>query len=84
MVRTRNPATGQIFDDGVAQVVVANSLLSYVWTGAGTTSAPSATALADFVVGANSDGAATGLTYHVIDGAWVATGATVKNLYGGA
>lgn len=70
--------------DNALHVTVANSLLSYVWTGAGTGSAPSATSLGNFTVGADSDGVAAGLTYHVITGAWVATGATVKNLYGGA
>lgn len=70
--------------DGAAHVVVSNSLISYHWTSADDTDAPDATDFADYVVGAASDGAAAGLTYHVIDGAWVATGATVTNLYGGA
>lgn len=68
---------------GAVPVVVANSLISYHWTSADATDAPDATNLADYLVGAASDGATGGAVYHTIDGAWVATGATVANLYGG-
>ena len=83
MTQTRDPSTGQLFDDGAAQVVVANSLISYHWTSADDTDAPDATSIPDYTVGAASDGAAAGIIYHVIDGAWVSTTATVANLYGG-
>ena len=64
------------------KVAVTNSVISYHWAGAGTTNAPDATSLPNYVVGVNTDGAATGLVYHVINGAWVPTGADVANLYG--
>ena len=69
--------------DGAAHVLVSNSLISYHWTSADDTDAPTATALPDYVVGVASDGATAGAVYHVIDGGWVATGSTVANLYGG-
>ena len=59
------------------------SPIVYQWSGAGTTNAPSATNLSNFVIGVNSSGASTGNVYHVIDGTWTDTGATVANLYGG-
>lgn len=58
------------------------SAISFFWTGAGITSAPPAANLHNGVLGANSDGATTGQIYHVVDGTWVATGATVANFYG--
>jgi len=58
--------------------------LEFIWTGTGTTSAPAAAQLGNGTTGADSDGVSTGLTYHVIAGAWVATGGTVQQLYGGA
>ena len=64
-------------------VSVTNGLISYHWTSADDTDAPIATSLADYTIGLASDGATAGAVYHVIDGAWVATGATVANLYGG-
>jgi len=70
-------------DTETARVVVANSLISYHWTSADDTDAPDATNFADYLVGVASDGATGGAVYHTIDGAWVATGATVANLYGG-
>ena len=69
--------------DGYAYVFTVNNLISYHWTSADDTDAPTATALPDYVIGVASDGVAAGLVYHVIDGAWVPTGADVQNLYGG-
>lgn len=74
-----DPATGQKY----ITVVVSNGLISYHWTSADDADAPTATSLADYTIGLASDGASTGVVYHVIDGAWVSTGATVANLYGG-
>ena len=64
-------------------VTVTNGLISYHWTSADATDAPTATNLADYTIGLASDGATAGVVYHVIDGGWVSTGATVANLYGG-
>jgi hypothetical protein len=69
--------------DGAAQVITVNSLISYHWTSADDTDAPTATGLSDYVIGLASDGATGGAVYHVIDEGWVATGTTVANLYGG-
>lgn len=69
--------------NGALHVQVTNGLISYHWTSADDTDAPTATALPNYTIGVASDGAAAGAVYHVIDGAWVATGATVTNLYGG-
>lgn len=69
--------------DGKALVSVANAIISEVWAGAGTTNAPDATDYANFIIGVNNGGASTANVYHVINGAWVDTGATVANLYGG-
>jgi hypothetical protein len=74
--------TGSLEGDS-QKVTVSNSILSYSWAGTGTTSAPSAANLDNFTVGAASDGVAAGVVYHVIDGVWISTGATVTNLYGG-
>jgi len=52
------------------------------WTGSGTGGAPSATNLRSGTLGADSDGIATGIIYHVVNGSWVSTTATVANLYG--
>lgn len=71
------------FTDNAAHVRVSNSLVTYYWSGADDTNAPDASGLADFTVGVSADGASTGLVYHVINGNWVDTGATVANLYGG-
>lgn len=67
--------------NGAAHVYA--SPVSYYWSGAGTTNAPTATDIADFTLGVNSDGASTGNVYWVIGGSWVDTGATVTNLFGG-
>lgn len=72
----------RIFSDGHA-AKVSGSLISYHWAGAGTTNAPDATDFYNYTIGVNSDGASTGNVYHVIDGTWTDTGATVANLYGG-
>lgn len=54
------------------------------WAGSGLTNAPTATNLPTGMVGADLAGISTGLTYHVVNGAWVATGGTVQQYYGGA
>jgi hypothetical protein len=72
----------QAHTNDALHVQIANSLISYHWAGADDTSAPDATDLNDYVVGISADGASTGIVYHVIDGAWVSTTATVANLYG--
>jgi len=72
----------QRYTNGAASVNVSNALVSYVWSGADDTNAPVATDFPDFTYGVSADGAATGLVYWVIGGAWVATGATVANLHG--
>jgi len=72
----------QAFHSGSADVYVANSLISYQWAGAGTTNAPDPATLSDFIVGVNNGGISSANVYHVIDGAWVDTGATVANLFG--
>ena len=64
------------------------ALISVTWTGAGNTGAPDPELYGDNEIGADLDGISTALTYHV-QGAggskvWTPTGATVKNLYGGA
>jgi hypothetical protein len=69
-------------DQQPVQVVVANSLISYFWAGAGTTAAPDASNLPDFVIGVNNGGVASANVYHVIGGAWVDTGSLVSHLYG--
>jgi len=70
------------FTNDAGHVHAANTLISYVWTGAGTTSAPDPATFANYTIGINSDGVSSGNVYHVIDGAWVDTGATVATLYG--
>lgn len=52
-----------------------------IWAGASTTNAPASAAMG--TIGANSGGATTGNVYHWSGSAWVDTGATVANLYGG-
>ena len=64
------------------RVSVANSMITVHWAGAGTTSAPVATNLPNYTIGVNAGGITTADVYHVIDGAWVDTGASVANLYG--
>jgi len=58
------------------------SAITVFWTGAGTSSAPSATGFKNGILGANSDGISTGTVYHVVAGVWVSTGATISNFYG--
>lgn len=69
-------------------VKVGGAYLAAIWTGSGTSGAPDAESYNLGEVGADLDGIATGVTYHVVGAvgskAWVPTGATVKNLYGGA
>lgn len=64
------------------------SRLAASWAGSGNGNAPSADFFIEGAIGADTDGVAASLTYHVVDVAgtksWVPTGATVKNLYGGA
>lgn len=59
-------------------------LIERFWTSADATDAPDAANLPTGMIGAASDGVAAGLTYHVVNKAWVATGGTVAQLYGGA
>ncbi|PCJ26696.1 MAG: hypothetical protein COA94_04685 [Rickettsiales bacterium] len=72
---------GEVFVQG-------KGILSAIWTGGGTGSAPDPEdyELAD--IGADLLGIATGVTYHIVGAvgskSWVATGGTVQNLYGGA
>lgn len=74
--------------NAVAAVVKDGAILAADWTGAGLGSAPDPELYSPRQIGADLGAIATGLTYHVIGDvgskAWVATGATVKNLYGGA
>lgn len=71
-------------DEGTLKALHAykGAAISYFWTGSGITNAPDATGFKDGILGANSDGISTGAIYHVVDGVWIATGATVANLYG--
>lgn len=55
-----------------------------VWTGSGTGSAPAATNLTAGMIGADSDGAVTGIIYYVANGAWISTTRTVLQYFGGA
>ena len=79
---TTGHARQPVSTNGAAHVLVANSLISYHWTSVDASGAPDATSFADYTVGVGADGAATGIVFHVIDGAWVSTTATVANLYG--
>ena len=58
------------------------SAISFFWAGSGTGSAGSAGNLRNGVLGADSDGAATGIVYHTVNGVWVSTTATIANFYG--
>jgi hypothetical protein len=57
--------------------------VSYAWTGTGTGNAPGATSVEQFSLGVDKGGTAAATVYWVIAGAWVSTGATVTNLFGG-
>lgn len=74
--------TGSILNDS-QKVNITNSIVCYVWSGAGTGNAPDATTIPNFTVGVDAGGAATGVLWWVINGTWVTTTATVANLYGG-
>lgn len=52
-----------------------------IWAGASTTNAPASAAVG--TIGANQGGITTAEVYHYSGSAWVDTGATVANLYGG-
>lgn len=60
---------------------VSMTLISYFWSGADATNAPDQATTGE--LGAAADGASTGAVYHYNGTAWVDTGATVANLYGG-
>lgn len=61
--------------------------IAAVWTGADDTNAPDADFFVVGAIGAAGDGASDAVTYHVVligtTKSWVATGATVTQLYGG-
>lgn len=63
------------------------AIISAIWAGNGTGSAPDAEDFVQGAIGADQDGVTGASTYHVVGAAgsksWVATGATVANLYGG-
>jgi len=61
-----------------------SQLIERYWAGSGSGNAPAADNLPTGMIGADNNGASTGLTYHVVNKAWVATGGTVQQLYGGA
>jgi len=71
------------FTNDAGHVLISNSMISYHWAGAALTNAPDPTDFPNYQIGINADGASTGNVYHTIDGAWVDTGATVAQLYGG-
>ena len=71
-----------VSDSGAASVTVSGALVSHFWAGTGTTNAP-ATNVVSGQIGVNNDGATTANVYHYNGTAWVDTGATVLNLYGG-
>ena len=52
-----------------------------IWAGASTTNAPTTAAMG--TIGANQGGVTAAEVYHWSGSAWVDTGATVANLYGG-
>lgn len=58
------------------------SAISYFWTATGLTNAPDPAGFKNGILGADLDGISTAAVYHVVEGTWVATGATVANLYG--
>lgn len=63
------------------------SVVHFIWSGSGTGNAVSEGAnpadLKNGTYGADLSGIPTGLIYWVVNGAWVATGATVANFHGG-
>jgi hypothetical protein len=52
-----------------------------IWAGSGTTNAPASAMMG--TIGANQGGIQSAEVYHYTGSAWVDTGATVINLYGG-
>ena len=86
MGNTRS-AYGILGDGSRGWFEIESAILSAIWTGAGTTSAPDPELYGLGQIGAASDGVAAGLTYHITGAegarAWTATGGTVANLYGG-
>ena len=69
-------------------VIADGAIVAATWAGSGTSGAPDPELYGDNQIGQDLAGISTGLTYH-IQGAvgskvWTPTGATVKNLYGGA
>lgn len=64
------------------------SILADIWAGAGITNALPASNFIVGAIGANQGGVAAADTYHIVETAgtkaWVATGGTVLQLYGGA
>ena len=67
-------------------VVADGAIIASIWAGAGDGNAPDPELYGLGQIGANTDGAATGVTYHVTGAvgskAWTLTGGTVANLYG--
>lgn len=63
------------------------AILSAIWSGVGTGSAPDPEDYVQGAIGADQDGVTGGNVYHVVGAAgsksWVDTGASVANLYGG-
>ena len=74
--------TGSLTGDS-QKVANTSSIISYHWAGAGNGNAPDATNIPNYTVGVDASGVAAGVLWHVIDGVWVTTAATVTNLYGG-
>lgn len=60
---------------------VSSLAISYFWASADATDAPTTATTGQ--IGAASAGATGGKIYHYTGTAWVDTGATVANLYGG-
>lgn len=79
-------ATTEAGEEAGLIVIADGAILAAIWTNAG--NEPDPELYAERQIGADSDGVAAGATYHVVGAigskAWVLTGATVKNLYGGA
>ena len=69
-------------------VIADGAIVAATWAGSGTSGAPDPELYGDNQIGQDLAGISTGLTYHIQGAAgskvWTPTGATVKNLYGGA
>ena len=77
-----------LYTNGGAHTYATNiRAISAMWAGGGLGAAPDPELYAEGTIGCDSAGVAAGLTYHVYGAvgakAWVATGGTVANLYGG-